>query len=85
MNSGYSWSIAGEAYRYLVSLPKRKRRSLERAIENLASHPFRAPLFTDRTPEGFLLEVIESEDCLITYHADHAARRILVTEIQPLP
>jgi hypothetical protein len=84
VNDAYLWWVESDAYHYLADLPKRKRRGLERAIDEIASHPFRKALFTDRTPEGSLLELTEVDGHLITYHADHALRRILVMEILPL-
>ena len=84
MNLGYSWSLESESYAYLVSLPKRRRVPLERAIIALAQHPFQASLFSDRDLDGAPLDVIESAGHLITYHTDHAIRRIHVTEIQTL-
>jgi plasmid stabilization system protein ParE len=75
--------VDGDAYRYLVSLSKQRRRLLERAIESLAAHPLQRSLFSDQSAEGLKLDVIELESHLITYHADHAIRRIRVTEILP--
>jgi hypothetical protein len=76
--------IEGDAYRYLVNLSKHRRRLLEKTIEALAAHPFQTPIFTDQSADGDRLDVVESNGHLITYHVDHATRRILVTEIQSL-
>ena len=84
MNLDYSWSVEGAAYYYLAGLPKRRRKSLERAIEAVALHPFQPALFTLRDEDGLSLEVVEKEGHLISYHPDHAVRRIRVTEITPL-
>ncbi len=85
MKPGYSWQIEGDAYRTLVTLSKRRRRLLERAIDGLAARPFQSPIYTDRSAEGMEFSVIESSGHLITYHVDHAIRRVLVAEIQPFP
>ena len=84
MKVGYSWAVEGEAYRYLVSQPKQRRKQLERAIEALAAHPFQTPLFSSKSDDGSPLDIIEAEDHLITYHVEHTVRRVRVTEISPL-
>ena len=83
MNLDYSWSVEGAAYYYLSGLSKRRRKQLERAIEAVALHPFQPSLFTLRDDDGIPLAVVEKEGHVITYHADHAIRRVRVTEIVP--
>lgn len=81
MIRAYTWSVEGDAYRFLVGLPKRKRRRLEQAIESLVKRPFQEPLIVEQDADGQHLAVAAVDDCVITYHADHAVRRIRITEI----
>lgn len=81
MKPAYDWFVEGSAYHYLVNLTKRRRHSLERSLDHLASHPFQSSLYTSQAADGARLDTIEAEGHLVTYHADHAVRRIWVTEI----
>ncbi|MES2695235.1 MAG: hypothetical protein V4773_17300 [Verrucomicrobiota bacterium] len=85
MKLGYDWLVEGEAYRYLVSLPKRKRLLLERAFDSLASRPFQPTLYTEQGPDGSRLDSITASGHIVTYHVDHAIRRIWVTDIYKIP
>lgn len=83
MSGDYTWSRDGDAYHFLTALPNRRRRLLERAIQALAAHPFRPPLFSDQGPDGERLDIVEVDGHLVTFHVEHAVRRIRVIEICP--
>lgn len=85
MTPSYSWQIEGDAYLYLVGLPKRQRKRLERAFVQLATHPFQPALFEIFDEDSGPLRVIAAEEHFITFHSDHAVRRVRITEIQPIP
>ncbi len=85
MTRPYIWTLLQPAYEALVRLPDEDRRIVEGEFYFLAAHPFRRPAFETPDLDGLPLATIYVGDYMLTYHVDHAARRVDILEIDTVP
>ena len=80
--SGYRFLLTGEAFRFLLTLRATDRQGLDDAFQFLADHPFLVGDYQERDEDGRAMEVFLKGRFLLTFWADHAARKVRVVRVE---
>jgi hypothetical protein len=81
----YIWTLLQPAYEALMRVPDDDRRVLESEFYLLARHPLRKPAFVTPDLDDLPLATIYVADYMVSYHIDHAVRRVDILEIIAIP
>ena len=78
----YSPVFSASAADFLLALPRRSLRIIMDRAYALARHPFVEADFTLRDASGHTINHLLASDFLIAYWIDHAARLVMIIEIE---
>ena len=82
MIRSYQWIVFEDAYLALAALSPRRTRLFVDHFAQLARHPFKLPTSTCSTPDDGDFSVLEIPNGAILYRVDHAARQVLILNIE---
>ena len=80
----YSATLAAEVAEYLVSLPRQRQRRLLRRLRELARDPFQISDYIIRDAAGHDIEHLHVDGFLLAYWVDHAARLVMIVDVEAL-
>lgn len=73
--------FSDSAVAFFISLARRQQRILLDRAHELAADPFLAPDFRETDAEGRDLGHVVVGDFVFTYWVDHAARQVMITDV----
>lgn len=80
-NSAYESHLSPQAAAFLISLPRRKQRTVLDFAERLARNPFRLSDYELNDATGRKVDNRVIGEFLFSYWVDHAAKEVRITEI----
>jgi hypothetical protein len=67
---------------FIVALPRRRQRQALETVARMARHPFVPSDFSTTDADGRIIEHLLVEKFAVSYWVDHAARLVMITEIE---
>lgn len=79
--TGYEAVLTASAVEFFVGLGKRRQRNLIDRAHELAADPFLVPDFRSVDTSGREISHLMVDGFIFDYWVDHAAKRVVITEI----
>lgn len=67
---------------FVMALPRRRQRQVMAALANMARHPFVPGDFVTTDASGRVIEHLLVEKYAVSFWIDHAARLVMIAEIE---
>lgn len=77
----YSPTFSEEAAEFLLALPRRRQRILMDRTHELARQPFLVSDYFVHDADGHMIEHLLVDGFLIAYWVDHAAKLVMIVEV----
>jgi hypothetical protein len=78
----YDFALGAEAVHWFASQSARQRETLIQVFDGLARHPFAAGDYREAGHFGRAFEVTLSDDMIVTWWADHAAKEVRIVRLE---
>lgn len=78
---GYRPVFSDSAVEFFTAVPRRRQRKLLDRAHELAADPFLAPDYQSIDAEARTVAHLLVDGLVFTYWVDHAARRVMITDI----